>query len=108
MIARKKFSFDNDDEETTVVKALSSLELNGDQVRLLNKDAKLIGAALGFDGIVISRDDRARAEFSEASRSLGLFGEIMWVNPVAEYSDCLTWLRDGAPAVNQFQLGSYQ
>lgn len=68
--------------------------------RAVQKDLHLIEAALATDRVVISLDDRAQAALCvEATR------EVTWVNAVAEGGHAIYWLRDGAPAKNEWKLG---
>jgi hypothetical protein len=66
------------------------------------KDLHLVEAALATDKVVVSLDDRARAELNvEATR------DVVWVNAVAEGGHALYWLRAGAKPVNEWKLGRY-
>jgi hypothetical protein len=64
------------------------------------KDLHLIEAALNSDRIVISLDDRARAELSVPAAA-----EVMWVNPVSEGGHAIYWLNKGAAPVKEWMLG---
>lgn len=64
------------------------------------KDLHLVEAALATDRIVVSLDDRARADLRvEATR------EVMWVNAVLEGGHAVYWLRNGAPDKEEWKLG---
>lgn len=64
------------------------------------KDLHLVEAALATDKVVVSLDDRARAELRvEATR------EITWVNAVADGGHAIYWLRNGANPIAHWKLG---
>ena len=65
------------------------------------KDFHLIEAALTTDKIVVSRDDRARSLFNVPE-----LNTVVWVNPVTNHPDCLTWLAEGAQSTQRWLLGS--
>jgi len=64
------------------------------------KDLHLIEAALATDKIVISLDDRARAELSVPAAE-----DVMWVHPVDEGGRVIYWLNKGAEVVDEWKLG---
>ncbi len=64
------------------------------------KDLHLVEAALATDKLVVSLDDRARAELRvEATR------DVTWVNAVADGGHAIYWLRAGANPVSHWKLG---
>lgn len=65
------------------------------------KDVPLISAARQADGIVVSRDENARALFDVRELS-----DITWVNPVSEPDRVKEWLEQGAPEVEEWRLGA--
>jgi hypothetical protein len=71
-----------------------------EQRQAMFKDIPLIHAAPQSDGIVVSRDENARAFFQIRELS-----SIMWVNPVGDPERILEWLEQGAPAVEEWKLG---
>jgi hypothetical protein len=64
------------------------------------KDLHLIEAALATDKIVISLDDRARAELSVPAAA-----DVMWIHPVDEGGRIIYWLNKGADVVDEWKLG---
>jgi hypothetical protein len=64
------------------------------------KDLHLVEASLATDKVVVSLDDRARAELNvEATR------DVTWVNAVADGGHAIYWLRGGANPVERWKLG---
>jgi hypothetical protein len=64
------------------------------------KDAHLIEACLKADRIVASLDENARALFQADE-----LNAVTWVNPVSERTRIQAWLEQGAPPVDEWQLG---
>jgi hypothetical protein len=64
------------------------------------KDLHLIEAALATDNVVVSLDDKARAELSVPAAA-----EVMWVHPVDEGGHVIYWLNKGAEPVDEWKLG---
>jgi hypothetical protein len=66
------------------------------------KDLHLVEAALATDKVVVSLDNRARAElWVHATR------EITWVNAVADGGHATYWLKKGAKPVKRWKLGHH-
>jgi hypothetical protein len=66
------------------------------------KDLHLVEASLATDRVVVSLDDRARAELRvEATR------DVTWVNAVADGGHAIYWLRAGANPVERWKLGHH-
>ena len=63
------------------------------------KDLHPIEAALATDKIVISLDERARAELAVEAAA-----EVMWVSPVDEGGHVIYWLKNGAGTVAEWKL----
>jgi hypothetical protein len=66
------------------------------------KDLHLIEAALATDKIVISLDERARAELAVPAAA-----EVMWIHPVDEGGRVIYWLNKGAEPVDAWKLGQH-
>lgn len=62
------------------------------------KDAHLLEAALATDGIVASRDEKARAAFRAASEVVSLLRQVVWLNPDRAEEGAIPWLEAGAPS----------
>lgn len=76
------------------------LERCGAALRVTNamlKDAHLLEAALATDGIVASRDEKARGAFRAASEVVSLLRRVVWVNPDRADESAISWLEAGAP-----------
>lgn len=64
------------------------------------KDLHLVEAALATDRIVVSLDDRARAELNVDATK-----DVVWVNAVAGGGHAVYWLRAGAKSLTEWKLG---
>ena len=103
MTGKKKVSVvEPPDISARAAKAVQGTNRDEDRDALM-KDVPLVRAALASDKIVVSRDNEARRLFAEASRSVGEFRDIVWVNPEDEGS--ISWLRNGAPPEKTRTLG---
>ncbi len=76
---------------------------------LLQKDARLIEAALMADRIIVTLDNRARYHFAELCRTFSTIndeiGNVIWVHPDENLID---WLTRGAEPQVQKQLRHYK
>lgn len=72
----------------------------------LLKDAHLLEAGFIFGKRVSSLDDKARAQFTVASRTYPPIGKVCWVNPDRDFDGVLEWLEAGAPLERNRQLGN--
>jgi hypothetical protein len=75
------------------------------ETEALRKDFHLVEAAIAHDRTVISSDEIVRLLFKRAATSVTAVKKIVWVNPVKEDEEPLTWLRVGAKAENIRMLG---
>jgi hypothetical protein len=69
------------------------------------KDIHLIEAALAADRIVVSRDERVRTYFSNASLAIDELTTILWANPVLKSERVVAWLTLGAKSEQPRLLG---
>ena len=66
--------------------------------RTMDKDFRLLQAALATDQTVISLDETVRGLFKRASQQVGEIRDIIWVNPDRTTEEQpITWLQNGAP-----------
>ncbi|MBI4324539.1 MAG: hypothetical protein HY674_04675 [Chloroflexi bacterium] len=50
----------------------------------IEKDLRLLQAALASDGVIVTRDDRLRTALAGTPDGIALSGKIKWFNPVAD------------------------
>lgn len=62
----------------------------------MQKDCHLVEAAKATDRIVISKDDSARNNFGQMTKSVGWLKTIAWVNPCVASECAIGWLQEGA------------
>ena len=72
----------------------------------MEKDRRLIEAALKTDKIIISLDDEARELFKKLTGSSQSLKKIVWVNPDKLTEAPIHWLENGAKHDEERQLGS--
>jgi hypothetical protein len=70
------------------------------------KDLHLVIAALTTDKSVLSCDTTARRCFCELVEACSRLGAILWLDPVSEFDETITWLKDGAKRVKAYQLAT--
>jgi hypothetical protein len=102
MYAKKKIVLLEEGQDPGLVDRILRTSRNDEQRQAMLKDVPLIRAALQADYIVVSRDENARELFQIRELST-----ITWVNPVSEPERILGWLREGAPAVDEWKLGQH-
>jgi hypothetical protein len=77
----------------------------GDDREALDKDCHLVEAAVAFDRLILSLDERARALFHAAALRVGELRSIGWVNTNQKTPDPVPWLEAGAPPHLTRKLG---
>ncbi len=70
------------------------------------KDAHLIAAAMAADGVVASRDARARDLFAGIAADIKGVGKIAWQHIDEADDDAVRWLRAGARADRNLRLAN--
>jgi hypothetical protein len=70
------------------------------------KDLHLVIAAFATDKSVLSCDKTARTYFCELVEACSRLGAILWLDPVSEFDETITWLKDGAKRVKAYQLAT--
>ncbi len=83
-------SFASNKLKDKIAKCLSESE-----VATLEKDMRLLEAALHADGIVISLDDRTKNKLHRAVEVVAL-KKVCWENPADDIEKTLSWLESGA------------
>lgn len=74
----------------------------------IQKDMRLVHAALTTDKRIISQDDTMRALLARASEHVHELQTIVWVNPANAADNSLEWLKVGAPEEGTRRLDSHQ
>ena len=75
--------------------------------RTMDKDFRLLQAALATDQTIISLDETVRGLFKHASQQVGEIRNIIWVNPDRTTEEQpITWLQNGAPPEPDRQLSA--
>lgn len=100
MYARKKIVSLEVPANTEMRSRLTQGHLDADRDAIL-KDAHLIEACLMADRIVASLDENARTLFQVDELNV-----VTWVNPVSVRARIRGWLEEGAPPVEEWQLGN--
>lgn len=108
MIARKRFIYLNPPRNSTLSDKIEKTANTEKDIEALQKDFRLLQAALATDQTVISLDETIRGLFKQASQSVGEIRGIIWVNPdrIAEEQP-IAWLQNGAPPEPHRRLSAY-
>jgi hypothetical protein len=85
---------------------INHLGLPENSRQAIEEDFHLVEAALACDLIVVSRDDTVHRLLRGITGSCVGIRKIIWCNPVTLGEETLDWLRQGAPVVKVWQLGS--
>ena len=72
----------------------------------LQKDLRLVEAALAADNSIAALDDTVRRAFRKAANSVGEIRRIVWINPAKTEERPIVWLEEGAKIENARQLQS--
>ena len=73
----------------------------------VEKDLRLLEAALASDRIVISADDRMRNILSRIRQKVDVLGNVVWVNPTNDAETPIPWLKAGAKSERKRQLRAW-
>ena len=87
-------------------KQLKNSQAPTNDKKKMEKDVRLIEAALKTDRIIISLDDEARSLFKKFAESSQSLEKIVWVNPAKFTEEPIAWLENGAKPEKERQLGS--
>lgn len=97
MVSRKKWENVGDCYRQELREAVRESGLGPTQLEEAEKDLHLIEAALEADGVVLSRDERARRLLGRFATSVPELGAVTWVNPDRDEERPREWLEAGAP-----------
>jgi hypothetical protein len=105
MWARKKVIRRGPVEDAGLRQAVHWLQLT-DRVReAILKDIHLVEAAFATEQIVASLDETVRGYIRQIAGSVRSLRSLVWVNPTKDDEHATDWLRQGANAEEQRQLG---
>jgi hypothetical protein len=105
MMARRKVVFIEVAAHLSLEKRITRVESNEALAAVMEKDRRLIEAALVTEERVISLDDRMREHLRDHVAKLSEVGSICWVNPCRSEEGAVAWLEAGAPAERRRMLG---
>jgi hypothetical protein len=105
MYARKRVDHVNPDTDAVLRRQTERLDADPADIKYMLKDLRLIEAAKATDQTVSSRDERVRALFMRASRSVSALRSIVWVNPDRPDENPVDWLQQGAKPEQKRMLG---
>jgi hypothetical protein len=72
--------------------------------RAVLKDIFLVEAAIKFDKIIFSCDDKARNHFNELSKNCRKIEKISWLNPCNNIDEIIVWLKSGCEENESYYL----
>ena len=105
MMARKKLEVLQVDVSNSLEHRLSKVVSDPFILEIMEKDRRLIEAALIGDKRVASLDDKVRDHFRAHRNQLPEVRSIYWVNPDVSHVEVCEWLRSGAPNERRLSLG---
>jgi hypothetical protein len=105
MMARRKIALVEVAEHHSLEKRITRVEADEALAAIMEKDRRLIEAALATDERVISLDDRMRKHLRDHVAKLTELRSICWVNPCTPEEEAVAWLEAGAPADRSRTLG---
>lgn len=109
MVARKKIIKIGAVENQELRAGLSYVALSHNEIEAVYKDIHLIDAAIEMDKIIISCDHALKTILDKAVLEVTTIREILYVNPVRNAIETVTWLQEGATTDKKwcvfFQIG---
>jgi len=105
MWARKKVVRLDAVEDAGLRLTIHSLELTDSVREAILKDIHLVEAAFATDHAVASLDETARRHFRQITEHAESLKSLVWVNPTKDNEHASDWLRQGAKAEEERQLG---
>ena len=103
--SRKKLEFRPIDERFSLAERFSKATSDPFILAIMDKDRRLIEAALAGEKRVASLDDRVREHIRSHREALPEVRTICWVNPDKSFESVCQWLRAGAPTDRRLTLG---
>ncbi len=105
MTARKKVARIAPAQQDDLRETIRRLDVSDNVRAAMEKDVRLLGAALATDLTVVSIDEEAHGYFKELAKNTATIRRVVWVNPLRPQDGTIEWLRTGAAADRQRQLG---
>ena len=96
MVATKKLVAQSVLKDEELRGMIDELDISQKGKLAMLKDCHLLEAAWAFDHRIASSDDIARNLFRQASLTIKIICELIWVNPIAEAEIVQNWLKQGA------------
>jgi hypothetical protein len=106
MMARRKVEFVEVAAHLSLERRITRVESDEAIAAVMEKDRRLIEAALMTEQRVISLDDRMREHLHAHVSRLPEVQSICWVNPNKSEEQAIAWLESGAPAERTRMLKS--
>jgi predicted nucleic acid-binding protein len=105
MKARKKVVRLDAVEDPGLRETIHSLELTDNVRETILKDIHLVEAAFATGQKVASLDETVRGHLRQIAASVRSLKSLVWVNPARDDERATDWLRQGANAEEERQLG---
>jgi hypothetical protein len=105
MVARKRIEFVEVPPHLTLEKRIARAVADEFLVAIIDKDRRLIEAALMTERRITSLDDHVRKHLQDHLSQLPEVGSICWVNPCIPEEEAMAWLEAGAPDERTRLLG---
>jgi hypothetical protein len=105
MVARKKVEFVKVAPHLTLEKRIERAVVDTHLAAIIDKDRRLIEAALVTEERVISLDDHVRRHLQDHVAQLPEVRPICWVNPTTPEEQAVAWLKAGGTAERSRMLG---
>jgi hypothetical protein len=105
MVARRKLVFIEVASHLSLEKRIERTVADQYLAAIIDKDRRLIEAALVSEKRVISLDDKVRKHLRDHHSRLAEVRSICWVNPCTLEEHAIAWLETGAPAERTRLLG---
>ncbi|UKS30056.1 hypothetical protein LOZ80_14405 [Paenibacillus sp. HWE-109] len=96
MVARRKIKFIDNCENIQLRELLINYVTSEKNRLAAMKDIHLVEIALISDKVVLSNDDTVRTIFWDSMKNVSMLKEIIWFNPVDQFSFVIEWIKDGA------------
>jgi hypothetical protein len=84
---------------------IHSLDLADSAREAILKDFHLAEAAFATEQIIASLDETVRGHLRQVARSVRSLKSLVWVNPAKDDEHVADWVREGANAEEERQLG---
>jgi hypothetical protein len=96
MIAKKQFVYIIPQKRNDLFQKLKMIFPSNTICTEIDKDMRLLEAAMSTDRLIASLDDEIRKIFAKSSKTVQEISNIEWVNPEKDDEKTLEWLKTGA------------